>query len=446
MEGILPAPPWVVPRAGIKVPYLATSTYQHSAISFYNFPQYNGFPRTDEADDLDGKTIGSLASFLQSWLFFELLSAFLERPINRDDFVADGFIEINQKSDHDHFRGWKARLPIFSFKRRQQAQKNIQQLLKVALWKSDIFEEAGDRFESRDEDFNRVALSVKLLISLLHSISDDTFSTTGSRLYALRGGCHPVDDQLLLRSRGEAARRYLATQPKMFVPLSPGDGHGGRAAQRLLRLFVDNGWCPYRACQLCKSYDYLIVNSLAGLLKRSATSRENHGRCIQLERCCAHDLVVDSLSLYLFRHVDDDNCKLVDIPKEEIADIIKSGGIPLISMGLDENELDLKVVRCTPYIIYTAISHVWSDALGNLTSNDLPLCQLLRLRTMIFQTYFPQFSPFYNGRTFLSRYGSRISWYKWKLIRPGKPYAATSQNECTFGWIPSVFRPPVAHR
>jgi hypothetical protein len=51
------------------------------------------------------------------------------------------------------FRAWKAKLPIFARKRKRQAQKNIQQLLKVTLWKSDIFEEAADRFESRDEDF-----------------------------------------------------------------------------------------------------------------------------------------------------------------------------------------------------------------------------------------------------------------------------------------------------
>lgn len=460
MEGVLPALPWTVARASLKVPYLATRTFQHAGISFYDFPQYNGFPHTDDADGLDGKTIGSLTYFLQSWLFFELLSAFLERPINRDDFAADGFIEINQKSVYNHFRAWRAELSKCSYTRKRQAQKNIGELIKIALWKSDIFEEAADRFESRDEDFDSVALSIKLLISLLHSISDDTFSTMGSRLYGyyldswmpyvsdimmsyfsniLRGEIHSADDQPLQQMGKEEARRYLAREPKVFVPLPPGDDRGGRAGQLLLRLFVENGWCPYRARQLCRSYDYLVVNSLASL-KRHAASRENHGRCIQLERCCAHDLIVDSPGLYPFQHVDDDNCKLVDIPREEIADIIKSGGIPLISMGLDENDLDLKVVRCTPHITYTAISHVWSDGLGNPTSNALPLCQLSRLRTMISHTYLPQFSPFYDDRTFLSRYSSRVSWENWKLSRPGKPYVASGQTRVYF-WMDTLCIP-----
>lgn len=454
MEGVLPTSPWVVARASLKVPYLATPSYQSPGISFYDFPQHNGFPRTDDADDLDGKTIGSLASFLQSWLFFELLSAFLERPINRDDFVADGFIEINQKGVHNHFRVWRKELSKCSNTRKRQAQKNIEGLIKAALWKSDIFEEAADRFKSRDEDFDSVALSVKLLISLLNSISDDAFSTMGSRLYGTylsswvpyvsdvlmpRGGFYSADDQPLQQMGKEEARRYLARQPKMFVPLPPGDDRGGRAAQRLLGLFVENGWCPYRARQLCRSYDYLIINSLASL-KRQIISRENHGRCIQLERCCAHELIVDPPNLYPLRHVDDDNCNLVDIPREEIADIIKSGGIPLISLSLGENELDLEVVRCTPYITYTAISHVWSDGLGNPISNALPLCQLFRLRAMIFQTYFPEFSPFYDDRTFLSRHNSRTSWSNWKLSRPGKPYVATDRKRVHF-WMDTLCIP-----
>jgi hypothetical protein len=106
-------------------------------------------------------------------------------------------------------------------------------------------------------------------------------------------------------------------------------------------------------------------------------------------------------------------------------------------MGLDENGLNLKVVQCTLYITYTAISHIWSDSLGNPTSNALPLCQLLRLCSMIFQTYFPEFSLFYNDQTFLSKFNSRISWRKWKLLQAGKPYAATDQNRVYF-WIDTL--------
>ncbi|KAI9772984.1 MAG: hypothetical protein M1840_008866 [Geoglossum simile] len=461
MEGILPALPWTVGRASLKVPYLAPPTYQPIDTSFYDFPRHNGFIWTDDAVGLVRRceTIGSLTPLLQSWLFFELLSAFLECPVDRNDFVADGFIEISREPVHDHFRDWEARLWRRSYTGKRQAQRSIESLINFALWKIDIFEEAADLFGSRDEDFDRVALSVKLLISLLNSISDNMFSiidssssgysaswvvisapplgSFGSYVFGIEGDL--VSKQLSQMGK-EEAMRYLHRQPKRFLPLPPGDDHGGRAAECLLRLFVDNGWCPYRARQLCRSYDYLILNSLASL-KHNPTSVEDHGKCIQLKKCCAHNLIVDPPSEYPFQHVveDDHDCEFVHVPREEIADIIKSGGIPLISMSLD-GDLDLKVVRCTPYITYTAISHVWSDGLGNPESNAMLSCRLFRLREMIFQTYFPQFSPFHDDSTALSRYNSRLSWEYRMDTRPGRPYFKLDKKRVYF-WIDTLCIP-----
>jgi hypothetical protein len=147
MEGILPKLPWALASPGLRVPYLTTANYQRADISFEEFPGQNCFLNTDDADGLNGKTIRSLATFLQSWLFFELLSAFLKRPnlINREDFVADGFIHLDQKSSHNHFKAWKADFSKLSHSKKQQAQEDINGLINVALWKSDIFEEAVDR-------------------------------------------------------------------------------------------------------------------------------------------------------------------------------------------------------------------------------------------------------------------------------------------------------------
>jgi hypothetical protein len=440
MEGVSAALPWAGARASLKVPYLAPPMYQ-PLTSFYDFPRHNGFLLTNDAVGLirSCETIGSLTSFLQSWLFFELFSAFLERPIDRNDLVVDGYIEINRRPVHDHFQDWRTRLSRRSYTTKRQVQSSIERLINFALWKSDMFEEAADLFGSRDEDFDRVALSVKLLISLLNSISDDTFSIIGFRssgylapwiLYVF-GIKRDFVDKPLSQMRNEEARRHLYRRPKGFLPLPPGDHRGGRATERFLRLLVDNGWCPYRARQLCRSYDYLTLNILASL-KHNSTSIEDHRQCMQLEKCCAHDLIVDPPSEYPFRHVveDDHDCDFVHVPKEEIADIVKSGGIPLISMSLDD-DLDLKVVRCTPYITYTAISHVWSDGLGNPESNALLRCQLLRLREMIFQTYFPQFSPFNEDRTF---------WLKWIHSRPGKPYFKIDRKRVYF-WMDTLCIP-----
>lgn len=357
---------------------------------------------------------------------------------------------MDQKSVHDYFIKWRTELSKCSYMEKKLAHKKIGDIIEATLWNSDIFD-AADRIRPTDEDFDKVALSVKLLISLLHSISEDTFSSKvmGSGLYGyyldswmpyvldiLRGEHDSTNDQSLLQTGKGQARRYLAKQPKMFVPLPPGDKLGGRAARLLLTLLIDIGWCPSRSRQLCQSYDYLTVNNLASL-RDCATSAEIHGNCMKSEKGCTHRLGVNPP----FPHVPNDvNCRMGKDLKENIVDIIKCGGIPLISMSLDKDDPGIKVVQCTPYITYTAVSHVWSDGLGSHGSNALPLCQLV----MISRTYSLEHSPFYDGRTTLSRFNSRISWYNWKLLRPGKPYVSTSDKRLYF-WMDTLCI-PVGHK
>ena len=78
---------------------------------------------------------------------------------------------------------------------------------------------------------------------------------------------------------------------------------------------------------------------------------------------------------------------------QEIAAILHDGDIPLISMDFSCRPSQLEVVRykeisdyCNDYI---AISHVWSDGLGNPHENRLPRCQLDRIQHMVNQLWSP---------------------------------------------------------
>lgn len=83
----------------------------------------------------------------------------------------------------------------------------------------------------------------------------------------------------------------------------------------------------------------------------------------------------------------DCNCRHIASTSEEASRILEEGGIPLISLdplqtnsGLDSR---LKVVRYRSSQRYVAISHVWSDGLGNVEQNSLPLCQIKRLHDLL---------------------------------------------------------------
>lgn len=106
MEGILAPLPWTVRRSFIRVPYVANPAHELRDCSFDDFPKHQGSLRTDSALDLihSFRSVGELISFLQSWLFFGLLSAFLGDIIDQNELTVDGYIECHQEYLHDKFQ------------------------------------------------------------------------------------------------------------------------------------------------------------------------------------------------------------------------------------------------------------------------------------------------------------------------------------------------------
>lgn len=64
----------------------------------------------------------------------------------------------------------------------------------------------------------------------------------------------------------------------------------------------------------------------------------------------------------------------------KITEMITRGEIPVIAALLKDGEVSLEVVDAQKAADgYAAISHVWSEGLGNAQSNSLPLCQLRKI-------------------------------------------------------------------
>ncbi|KAK5652174.1 hypothetical protein OQA88_10817 [Cercophora sp. LCS_1] len=460
MEGVLPAQPWSSPTARLKVPYLLLPTYLPWGVSFYGFPGHHGVHNTEDPAALAHtlKTTTALASFMQAWLFFELISVFLGFSVQPSDFVEEGFVNLDREIVHGHFRRWKANLWKLPYAEKKRVQQGLASIIPFALSKSDILEEAASLC-GPDETFDRVALSTKLLANLLTALLNDTFSqSTGiwapwaRRAFGVAKSLflltrpnygqiadYVEPDEYMFTMKQNDVINHIYSQQGSLVPLPPGDSNGGRAASRLIKLLEDNGWCPYRARLLCQTYDYVTLNSLAGLL-RPGGFQENHQHCMQLKRCSAHELAVGTDHDYRVRHdCGNGGCEIVSVDYEAVAGIIRSGGIPVISVSRD-GALDLRVTRLTPTMTYTAISHVWSDGLGNPTTNTLPFCQLLRLREMICRTYDPESSPFHEEGTVLETYQSRLQWELAAQLRPGRPHCSLDKKRVYF-WIDTLCIP-----
>lgn len=140
------------------------------------------------------------------------------------------------------------------------------------------------------------------------------------------------------------------------------------------------GWCPHQVKHLSRSYDLKTFRYLTTL---QYTRPEKHDRCTSHSSCVAYHA---DLTSYETQHTHDlCNCSLIAIPSEQLAKVIRSGGIPLIRF-MDGYEpvvysYDIEVVPRKRAHHYFAVSHVWADGLGNPSKNGLYACQMKRLRS-----------------------------------------------------------------
>lgn len=142
---------------------------------------------------------------------------------------------------------------------------------------------------------------------------------------------------------------------------------------------VEAGWCRKQATHLA-AYTVIGAHYLAALPRKYIGA--GHEKCTP-NVCIAYN--VDE-KLYAVAHTSEDcRCKLHEPEiSKVIIQIIKKGGIPLISISLTPGgDPRLRVLGAFPDVQYTAISHVWIGGLGNFSQNQLPRCQLLRIHSLL---------------------------------------------------------------
>lgn len=161
-------------------------------------------------------------------------------------------------------------------------------------------------------------------------------------------------------------------------------------ARAILR---QQGWCPYDILRLTSLYSSSGVLFLAHMQRPKPQSRHYQvAGAVQANAPVAAECSWSKckwLSLndatYETRHVAGCvGCTLIEVNNQELHDILSSGTFPVVLV--DEDDSDSKYIRLvpwTPEVRYVAISHVWSDGLGNVRCNSLPQCQLQRLKGLV---------------------------------------------------------------
>jgi hypothetical protein len=340
----------------IQVPYVSTLAFDYE--DFETFPVRAGFAR---ADDHDGwQDIGSdqMASLLQTWLYFGLIAAFLNRHISHADFVLEEKGSqtprlVSSLALIPLLDGWSASTAGDKLRRRERAIR----LLNASVAALNNFQLLPQAALS---PLPEILLSISLLITTLGSV-------------AFR------DAPGLLRKVMQGPR--IATS----VP--------DPVAELLTQKLLGAGWCPFKVHEVLSDYSYMTIYYISRLRDPMAP-HISHAACTS-DRCVGNNV---DMANYTTRHVEAScACPHTSVPEEKIRSVIDAGGIPIVRVKVSrDGDVHLEVKEADSSARYIAISHVWSDGLGNPHSNSLPQCQLRYLARSI-KRLTPPMSDFARG-------------------------------------------------
>ncbi|PYI07807.1 hypothetical protein BO78DRAFT_428660 [Aspergillus sclerotiicarbonarius CBS 121057] len=152
------------------------------------------------------------------------------------------------------------------------------------------------------------------------------------------------------------------------------------------------GWCPFDILPMIKQFNVSALMFMVNIMRPNPeqkhrminiTNRKKaapSGKRLCSPLSCQHRQLSDDT--YQTRHVD--GCLGCEDIVADPTTILRRGTFPLIvAIDADSNDTEVLFVAAEQNTPYIAISHVWSDGLGNLQRNALPKCQLLRLSDMI---------------------------------------------------------------
>ncbi|KAL8670078.1 MAG: hypothetical protein Q9168_005363 [Polycauliona sp. 1 TL-2023] len=151
----------------------------------------------------------------------------------------------------------------------------------------------------------------------------------------------------------------------------------------LTQSLVDAGWCIGDIINITRDCDSSTILYLSNLDRNVSTG--DHTRCTSHSGCRAYQI---DWNTYTTKHVEGcptSQCNVIGPAVDGIGRILRDGNTPLITMDLSQTPSRMSIVRDregSAQSKYVAISHVWSDGLGNPLANRMPRCQLDRIQSL----------------------------------------------------------------
>jgi hypothetical protein len=203
------------------------------------------------------------------------------------------------------------------------------------------------------ESWDEVLLSVRVLIDFLHI----------SRMPASSDLC---------------AERDTCTIARPFPPVDVITGPFRPSLRPIRhRAVTESLQCPANFELLSHKLSHRTLYCLSGV-PGNLRPWIDHDICLNSSRCEAFSVRNEE---FLTRHTSlECTCLHVELSAKSMYRILANGGFPVLKCERTETGIiSLKYERALPDTDYVAISHVWSDGLGNPHGNSVPYCQMDRI-------------------------------------------------------------------
>ncbi|KAL8789783.1 MAG: hypothetical protein Q9195_006675 [Heterodermia aff. obscurata] len=299
------------------------------------------------------KTPEEITSFLQSWLYFGLLTEIFK--LVGVAFDADHFVVV---SDSRTTLVTTALLPVL-----------------IDQWAGD---QLGKHISVQVQYFQAVTAVLQQSTQLANLMLSNGLITYGKVLFEDYPPSRTVVQSILcLVDTFENARKKIWPFWQNFPDPAASSSRTPSLGRLTLprEYFAKNNWC-HSAVKLLQGHAWVDNNALmvACQIPRRERSK-GHQSCSEVQ--CNANQVDDET--YTCEHCTTDcECDFLEVDSANVANIVLQGGTPRILFnecpGSERGQLE--VVQDKEYI---AISHVWSHGLGNPRKNALRFCQVKRL-------------------------------------------------------------------
>ncbi|RVX75976.1 hypothetical protein B0A52_00333 [Exophiala mesophila] len=346
-------------KGHIRIPNLTRSDYTSGEGRFHGFPTRQGWSiqQLEDIHSLAGRPGAdvSIPEFFQNWLFF---GCAIEVFSISGVVVSQSDLLDNERQHVD-----TRRLPSLIRQWRQRAQqtggKNSATIIQWATKTALILKKVSDYVD---------------LYCIPYSDSK-----RGRQILQHRHPNLPLPEKVWVSI---IALGHTLTEAMLSIYGIVRTGSKWGSSSLLKQKMLNRGWCPM---DVQRSLRDMGVDGHYYIAKSSNLEVNiSHDRCTQ-SQCFARN--IDEVTYQQKHCCESGKCNMVLVDEALLCKIIDAGQVPVCSWDQSKTRLSLKPStiekRGSSSLPFLAISHVWSDGLGNPHHNGLYQCQLDQLQAMV---------------------------------------------------------------